>query len=457
MYGTTRSLPIATAAAVTSSSSRSTKGHALKGRARVPGDRFVSHCALLAGLLTIGETHIIGLLETDDVLSTAEAARALGAQVDRLEPGKWRVHGVGIGTVLEPRLPLNFQASSIGAEMILGLVAGHAFQTTLLLDPRTGQTALHNALEPLKRMGLRLADREGATNALTIDGARTALPIIVDLPIASITTKAAILLAALNAPGQTTVIEQQPTADHLERILGIFGADITIEPCGPDGFGRRVTLTGQPDLVPHTLVVSADPSLAAYVIVAALITAGSDIVLEAVLMNPLRSGLITHLIAMGGAIELLHEREESGERVADLRVRSSQLMAIAVPPELGATLADDYAPLLVAAAYAHGPTLVKSLSRLQPGVRDRIMCLAKGLADAGVHCSAANGDLSIIGTGMVQGGVTIESDGDTAVAMATLILGLGAAEPITVLGSASILKRFPGFLQMMQGLGAHIG
>jgi 3-phosphoshikimate 1-carboxyvinyltransferase len=433
-------------------SSRST---GLRGRVRVPGDKSISHRAMMFGLLSVGETRVSGLLEGEDVLRSAEAARALGAEVIRHEPGKWTVRGVGVGSLLEPRHVLDFGNAGTGSRLMMGVVGGHNIRATFDGDASLRKRPMRRILDPLMRMGVRVIEQqEGGRVPLTIEGPRTAIPIVYETPVASAQIKSAILLAALNAPGKTTVIESEASRDHTEKLLAYFGAEIAVEPHGPHGEGRKVTLTGQPELQPRPIVVPADPSSAAFPMVAALITPGSDIILEAVMMNPLRTGLMTTLLEMGARIEVLAEREEGGETVADLRIRHSALRGVDVPAGRAPSMIDEYPILAVAAAFAEGRTRMNGLQELRVKESDRLAAVAAGLAEAGVEHAIEGDDLIVEGKGRAAGGGVVKTHMDHRIAMSFLIMGLVSDQPMRVDDTAFIATSFPSFVPMMQQLGA---
>ncbi|HYA05864.1 MAG TPA: 3-phosphoshikimate 1-carboxyvinyltransferase, partial [Xanthobacteraceae bacterium] len=324
----------------------------LSGAARVPGDKSISIRALILGALAVGETRIAGLLEGDDVVNTAKALAALGARLARAGERQWLVHGVGVGGFAEPANTLDFGNSGTGCRLALGAVAGCPITATFDGDASLRSRPMRRVLDPLERIGARtLASADGRL-PLTLAGARDPMPIVFEPPVASAQLKSAALLAGLSAPGETVVIEAEPTRDHTEKMLRHFGADIRVEPA--NGRGRRITLTGQPELVPRPVSVPADPSSAAFPLVAAVIVPGSDLILQGVMMNPLRTGLVTTLIEMGARIERLEERNEGGEAVADLRVRAGSLRGVDVPAARAPSMIDEYPVLAVAAAFAEG-------------------------------------------------------------------------------------------------------
>lgn len=431
------------------------RGGRLSGRLRVPGDKSISHRSLIFGLLSAGETAISGLLEGEDVLRTADAVRALGAAVERLGEGRWRVRGVGIGGLSNPAGVLDFGNAGTGSRLMMGVVGGHPVTATFDGDASLRKRPMRRILDPLVMMGARvLSEAEGGRCPITLEGAREAVPIVYETPVASAQIKSAVLLAGLNAPGRTTVIEAEASRDHTERMLRHFGAEVNIEPHG--AHGRRITLVGQPELTARPVVVPADPSSAAFPLVAALIVPGSDIVLEGVMMNPLRTGLITTLMEMGADITVLDRREEGGEEVADLRVRASALRGIEVPAERAPSMIDEYPILAVAAAYAEGETVMRGLQELRVKESDRLEAVRAGLLAAGVDAEISGDDLIVRG-GHVPGGGTTATHLDHRIAMSFLVLGLASEKPMQVDDGAMIATSFPTFVPLMHGLGADIG
>src|SRR5829696_5174972 len=359
-------------------------GAPLRGRLRAPGDKSISHRALIFGLLSIGETRIEGLLEGDDVLRTAAACRALGAAVSRDAPGRWRVRGAGIGGLVEPSEALDFGNAGTGSRLMMGVAGSHPITTRFDGDASLRKRPMRRVLDPLVRMGAQVvAEAKGGRVPITLRGPRETVPIVYETPAASAQIKSAVLLAGLNSPGRTTVVEREATRDHTERMLRHFGAEVAVEPDGPHG--RRIALRGQPTLRGAPIVVPSDPSSAAFPLVAALVVPGSDIVIEGVMMNPRRTGLITRLGEMGADIGRLKEREEGGETVADLRVRASRLEGVEVPPERVPSMVDEYPVLAVAAAFADGATRMRGLQELRVKESDRLAAVAAGLTTAGVR------------------------------------------------------------------------
>ncbi|MBY0258813.1 3-phosphoshikimate 1-carboxyvinyltransferase [Methylobacterium sp.] len=433
-------------------------GLALQGSLRPPGDKSISHRAMILGLLSIGETNVTGLLEGDDVLRTAAAAKALGADVERVGDGLWRVRGVGIGGLTDPEDVLDFGNAGTGSRLMMGVVGGQPVTAIFDGDASLRKRPMRRILDPLVRMGAEVvSEEEGGRVPLTLRGPREAIPITYETPVASAQIKSAVLLAALNAPGTTTVVEAAATRDHTERMLRLFGAEVTVVPHGPEGHGRAISLTGQPTLRGTKVVVPADPSSAAFPLVAALIVPGSEVTLEGVMMNPLRIGLITTLIEMGADIERLREREEGGETVADLRVRASRLKGVDVPPERAPSMIDEYPVLAVAAAFAEGTTRMRGLHELRVKESDRLAAVADGLSVTGVAHLVDGDDLVVHGTGEpARGGGTVATHLDHRIAMAFLVMGLATQQPVTVDDGAMIATSFPSFLPTMQGLGGRI-
>jgi len=427
--------------------------HALLGRIRVPGDKSISHRALIFGALAVGETRITGLLEGEDVLATAETMRRLGARVTRDGEGRWTVHGVGVGGLREPAEPLDFGNSGTGARLIMGLVAGHPITATFIGDASLSRRPMGRVIGPLSQMGATFHAREGGRLPLTLSGARLPLPIAYESPVASAQVKSAILLAGLNAPGVTTVVEKVATRDHTERMLSAFGAKIEIEKRA-DG-ATAVHLTGQPELRPCPIIVPGDPSSAAFPVVAALLVPGSEVVVEGITLNPHRAGLYTTLIEMGGDIEIMNQREEGGEPVADLRVRASALHGIEVPPERAASMIDEYPILAIAASFATGTTVMRGIHELRVKESDRIAATAAGLRVNGVKVHETEDSMTVEGrAGRVEGGGHVVTHMDHRIAMSFIVMGLAAERPIVIDDASMIATSFPNFIGLMRELGA---
>ena len=427
----------------------------LKGRIRVPGDKSISHRALILGTLAVGRTRITGLLEGEDVLCTAAAMRALGARVERAADGSWTVDGVGVGGLAEPDNVLDFGNSGTGARLVLGTVATSPLTAIFTGDASLRRRPMGRVTVPLARMGAEFLARDGGRLPLTVRGPRDPLPIAYTLPVPSAQVKSAVLLAGLNAPGETSVIEPLATRDHTERMLRHFGAQIRVL-TGDDG-AKEITLTGEAELRGADLTVPGDPSSAAFPIVASLILPGSEITVENVGTNPLRTGLLTTLLEMGARIEVGAARETGGEPVADLLVRGGALKGVDVPPERAPSMIDEYPILAVAAAFANGRTVMRGLSELRVKESDRLAAIAEGLAAAGVSVVVEHDTLVVEGSGgRPHGGATIAARLDHRIAMAFLVLGMASERPIGIDDAETINTSFPSFVALMNGLGAAI-
>ena len=427
----------------------------LGGRLKPPGDKSLSHRAFLFGLLSVGTTHIEGLLEGDDVLRTGDACRALGATLTRHGPGRWTVEGVGVGSLLAPTGPLDFGNAGTGARLMMGVVGGHAVTATFDGDASLRKRPMRRILDPLEQMGVRVLDQAaGGRCPLVLQGTSEPLPITYETPVASAQIKSAVLLAGLNAIGTTTVLEREASRDHTEKMLSHFGANVHVEPWG--SHGRKIVLEGRPELVPKPVSVPADPSSAAFPMVAALLVPGSDILLESVMMNPLRTGLLTTLLEMGADIAVEARRTEGGEEVADLRVRASRLTGVDVPADRAPSMIDEYPVLAVAAAFAAGETRMRGLQELRVKESDRLAAVAAGLAANGIDHAIAGDDLVVRG-GAVPGGGTVTTHLDHRIAMSFLVLGLAAQNAVTIDDEAMIATSFPSFKPSMAALGASFG
>jgi 3-phosphoshikimate 1-carboxyvinyltransferase len=426
----------------------------LRGRMAVPGDKSISHRALMLGALAVGETRIGGLLEGEDVARTAAAMRALGAEVWRDAPGAWRVAGRGIGGLLEPEDVLDMGNSGTAARLLAGILASHPMFSVLSGDASLRARPMRRVMTPLAACGARFTARAGDRLPLAIEGARDALPLAYRLPVASAQVKSAVLLAGLNAPGLTIVEEPEASRDHSENMLRHFGAEVQVEALGR---GRRITLTGQPELRAADVTVPGDPSSAAFPLVAALLVADSAIELIGIGLNPLRAGLFETLREMGAEIDILHPRIEGGESVGDLRVRHGSLRGIDVPPERAPSMIDEYPILAVAAACAEGNTRLRGLGELRVKESDRLAATATLLAEAGCAVEIIDDDLLVHGTGRPPaGGSQVATRLDHRIAMAALVLGLATAAPVGIDDARCIDTSFPDFLGLMRGLGASI-
>ncbi|QPF84844.1 3-phosphoshikimate 1-carboxyvinyltransferase [Bradyrhizobium genosp. L] len=425
----------------------------LAGKVRVPGDKSISHRALILGALAVGETRISGLLEGEDVLNTAKSMRALGAKVERTAPFAWSVSGVGVGGFAQPAAALDFGNSGTGCRLVMGAVAGCPIVATFDGDASLRTRPMRRILDPLELMGARTSDiGEGGRLPLTLHGARYPVPLTYKTPVASAQIKSAVLLAGLSAPGTTTVIEQEASRDHTELMLKHFGADITSAKEG--SHGRRITLEGEPELHGANVVVPADPSSAAFPIVAALIVEGSDVLFSDVMTNPLRTGLFATLREMGAAIEESAVRGDAGEPMAQLRVRASKLRGVEVPPERAPSMIDEYLVLAVAAAYAEGTTIMRGLKELRVKESDRLEATADMLRVNGVKVEVSGDDLIVEGRGHVPGGGLVATHMDHRIAMSALVMGCAADRPVKVDDTAFIATSFPDFIPMMRSLGA---
>jgi 3-phosphoshikimate 1-carboxyvinyltransferase len=426
----------------------------LHGRLRVPGDKSISHRALILGALAVGETRIAGLLEGEDVLNTGEAVRALGARVERRGAGEWRIHGVGVGGFAEPAAALDFGNSGTGCRLMLGAVAGCPIAATFDGDASLRRRPMRRVLEPLERIGAHTVTSDEGRLPLRLAGARDPLPIVFEPPVPSAQLKSAVLLAGLAAPGEIIVIEAEATRDHTEKMLVHFGASVRVEPHGARG--RRITLVGQPELTPQPIVVPADPSSAAFPLVAAVITPGSDVILEGVMLNPLRAGLVATLMEMGALIERVGARSEGGEDVADLRVRAGALRGVEVPASRAPAMIDEYPALAVAAAFAEGTTVMRGLKELRVKESDRLAATAALLRANGVTVDIAGDDLIVEGRGRAMGGGLVATHMDHRIAMSALVMGLASEKPVKIDDGSFIATSFPGFVELMRGLGADL-
>jgi 3-phosphoshikimate 1-carboxyvinyltransferase len=425
----------------------------LTGKARVPGDKSISHRALILGALAVGETRISGLLEGEDVLNTAKAMQALGARVDRTGDFAWLVHGVGVAGFAQPQNPLDFGNSGTGCRLVMGAVAGCPISAVFDGDASLRSRPMRRVLDPLELMGARvISSGQAGRLPLTLQGARDPLPILYRTPVASAQIKSAVLLAGLAAPGITTVIETEASRDHTELMLRHFGAEIVSTREG--SHGRRIALTGQPELHGAQVVVPADPSSAAFPIVAALIVEGSDLVLSDVMTNPLRTGLFTTLREMGASIEETEARGDAGEPMAQLRVRASKLRGVEVPPERAPSMIDEYLVLAVAASFAEGTTVMRGLQELRVKESDRLEATAAMLRVNGVKVEIVGDDLIVEGRGHVPGAGLVATHMDHRIAMSALVMGLAADKPVKVDDTAFIATSFPDFIPMMRSLGA---
>ena len=425
----------------------------ISGRVKVPGDKSISHRALILAGLAIGRTRIEGLLEADDVMVTARAMQALGAAVSR-SGAAFEVLGQGVGGLARADGVLDFGNSGTASRLMLGVLAGYPMRVVLTGDASLCRRPMSRVLKPLAEMGLMVEGNKD-TLPLTVEGTQDLLPIVYELPVPSAQVKSAILLAGLHAPGRTTVIEPLPTRDHTERMLRFFGAEVDVQT--RENGTRAMTVGGDAELTGAHVVVPGDPSSAAFLVAAALVCPGSDVVIENVLLNPTRTGFFETLRDMGADIEILGLHDEAGEPVGDLQIRSSDLKGVRVPPERAASMIDEYPMLAALAAFAHGETRMEGLAELKVKESDRLAATAAGLVACGVEARVEGDDLIVSGTGAVRGGGVVETQMDHRIAMTFLTLGLGAEEPVSVDDIGMIATSFPSFVPLLTGLGAQFG
>ncbi|UAK26674.1 3-phosphoshikimate 1-carboxyvinyltransferase [Sphingomonas nostoxanthinifaciens] len=428
----------------------------LTGRVRVPGDKSISHRALMFSALAVGSSRIVGLLEGEDVHATAAALRAMGARIARDADGVWTVDGVGVGGLLQPEVALEMGNSGTSTRLLMGLLASHGLTATFTGDASLSKRPMNRVIEPLARMGAEFTPSPGGRLPLTMRGLSPAVPIEYRLPVASAQVKSAVLLAGLNTPGITRVIEPVPTRDHSERMLQGFGAELTVE---QDADGARIiSIRGEAELKPQAIEVPGDPSSAGFPVVAGLIVPGSDIVVENVGLNPTRAGLYEVLRAMGADLTLQNERTVGGEPVADIRVRHSRLTGIEVPPDIAPRMIDEFPILFVAASMAKGRTVARGLEELRVKESDRLALMAHGLARLGVSVEETADSLTIEGRdGAPLGGnevTAIAAELDHRIAMSFAIAGLVSSAGIAIDDISPVATSCPGFADMLASLAA---
>jgi 3-phosphoshikimate 1-carboxyvinyltransferase len=435
----------------------------LKGDIRVPGDKSTSHRALMIAASAVGTSEIRGLLEGEDVLATANALRALGIDIAREGAGEaaiWRVAGTGVGGLFEPAQVLDLGNAGTGVRLLMGLLATHPFTSFLTGDASLVARPMERVMGPLRRIGASFQSRSQGRLPIAVTGTTAPVPIREELAVASAQVKSAILLAALNAPGETTVIEPLPTRDHTETMLRHFGADVAVERLSNGAVA--VTLTGEPELTAKNVTVPGDFSSAAFPLIAALISPGSEVTVRGVGVNPLRTGALATLRDMGADLELTNETAEGGEPMADIRARAGALKGVAVPPERVPAMIDEFPVLAAAAAVAEGTSRFAGVGELRVKESDRLAAIATGLAACGVDVEESEDSLTIHGAGgpppggKVSGGATVAAHMDHRIAMAFLVLGAAAKAPIAVDDGSFIDTSFPGFGSLMNGLGACI-
>jgi len=426
----------------------------LAGTARVPGDKSISHRSLMLSALAVGESTVDGLLEGEDVLATAAAMRAMGADIQRHESGRWHIHGVGVGGLMQPATALDMGNSGTSARLLMGLVSSHPITVNFTGDASLSKRPMGRVIEPLSLMGAEFTASPGGRMPLMLRGLCPAIPIEYRLPVVSAQVKSAILLAGLNTPGITRVIEPVATRDHSERMLTGFGANLVVE-AQPDG-SRIISITGEAELKPQHITVPGDPSSAAFPVVAALIVPGSSVTVENVGINPTRAGLFDVLKLMGADLTLLNHRTVGGEPVADIAVRHSKLTGIDVPPDIAPSMIDEFPALFVAAAFAQGRTVMRGLDELRVKESDRIAVMATGLKAIGAVVEELPDGMIVSGTGgeRLAGGATVASHLDHRIAMSFVVAGLQCEAPVTIDDVAPVSTSFPDFFNLFERLGA---
>lgn len=424
----------------------------LQGRVRVPGDKSISHRALMFGALSTGTTRLKGLLEAEDVINTAKALTALGAPIEKIG-SEWHVKGRGVGGLRQPDGPLDFGNSGTGTRLMLGIIAGHDMAVELTGDASLSRRPMGRVLTPLQKMGLEI---EGARDRLPLvaRGSSSLVPIVYELPVPSAQVKSAVLLAGLHAAGETSVIESEATRDHTERMLRHFGAEVRV---AAEGGKTRITVVGDAELTGCDVVVPADPSSAAFIAAAAALVPGSDVTVEGVLVNPTRVGFYEVLREMGCEVDFLDARDEGGEPVADIRVRHAPLKGVHVAAHRAPSMIDEYPILAVVAAFAAGETRMDGLAELKVKESDRLAATVAGLHANGVDAKADGDTLFVNGGRQVRGGGTVATHLDHRIAMSFLTMGLASQEPVTVDDTSMVATSFPEFLSLMQSLGARFG
>ncbi len=433
----------------------SRKSPPLKGVADVPGDKSISHRSLILGAMAVGETQIAGLLEGQDVLDTGRAMQAFGAEVTNHGQGNWSVHGVGVGGFAEPDQVIDCGNSGTGVRLIMGAMATSPISATFTGDASLNGRPMGRITDPLALFGAQSYGRKGGRLPLTVVGAADPVPVRYTVPMPSAQVKSAVLLAGLNAPGETVVIEREATRDHSERMLAGFGADISVEDSSE---GRVITLQGQPELTPQNITVPRDPSSAAFPVCAGLIVEGSDVLVPGIGLNPTRAGLFTTLREMGADLTYENERIEGGEPVADLRAKFSDLKGIDVPPERAASMIDEFPILSVVASFAVGKTVMRGVKELRVKESDRIDAMARGLEACGVTIEEDEDTLIVHGMGAdgVPGGGTCATHLDHRIAMSFMCLGMATQKPVNIDDGGPIATSFPIFERLMSDLGAQI-
>ena len=428
-----------------------TQSAPLRGTVRVPGDKSISHRSLMLSALAVGESRVTGLLEGEDVLATAAAMRAMGSEIGRGDDGTWTIHGVGVGGLLQPASALDMGNSGTSTRLLMGLVASHAVTATFIGDASLSKRPMGRVIDPLSSMGADISASPGGRLPLMVRGLVPAVPLSYRLPVASAQVKSAILLAGLNTPGVTEVIEPVPTRDHSERMLRGFGAGLSVEEIGGV---RHIRLMGEAELKPQTIDVPGDPSSAAFFAVAASIVPDSEVRLTNVGLNPTRAGIFKLLRAMGGNIEEVNAREVGGEPVADLIVRYAALSAVESDPADAPSMIDEFPVAFVAAALAQGRSVFRGLEELRVKESDRISAMVAALTAIGARVEELEDGLAITGTGgePLPGGGTVAGLLDHRICMAAAVAGLMCRQAVTVDDMSPVATSFPGFEGLLRGL-----
>ncbi len=426
----------------------------IEGAIRVPGDKSISHRALMIAAMAVGETVISGLLEGEDVMATAAALAALGVANGRDKDGKWHVHGVGVGALAEPDSVLDLGNSGTSARLLMGLLATHPFTSFLTGDASLCRRPMARVAEPVERMGANVLARSGTRLPLAVTGTADPIPIVYETPVPSAQIKSAVLLAALNAPGETTVIESRPSRDHTELMLQAFGAEIRIGETAAGG--REILLAGQPELAAALLAVPGDPSSAAFPGVAALVVPGSEVTVEGIGLNPTRTGLLRTLSDMGAAIDISETTSGPGERSGNVTFRAGALHGVDIPAARVPSMIDEYSILAVAASCANGTTRMHGLAELRVKESDRLAAISRGLQGCGVPVLETEDGLTIEGAPTPPGGARIITELDHRMAMAFLVMGIATRRPVEIDDGRTIATSFPGFTELLNGLGARI-
>ncbi len=430
---------------------RSLRARALQGAVSVPGDKSISHRALILAALAEGHTEIAGLLEAEDVLHTAKCLQELGVQLEKRDQ-VWSVIGSGLGGFFQPEAALDFGNSGTAARLMMGVVAGHPMRAVFTGDDSLKRRPMGRVLDPLRRMGLDIAEEGRTTLPLTLLGTSGLVPISYQLPVPSAQVKSALLLAGLLAPGRTTVIENEPTRDHTEKMLSYFGVPLSSEIT--EGRSRHISIEGRNSFRGKPITVPGDPSSAAFLTAAAILCPGSDVLISNVLVNPTRTGFYETLVEMGADISFENKREANGETIAGLHVKASPLRGVRVPAERAPSMIDEYPMLAALSAFAEGETVMQGLAELRVKESDRLAAMVSGLTACGVNAASHGDTLKVVGANAVRGGALITTHMDHRIAMAFLVLGLATTEPVTVDDASMIATSFPEFTGLMQALGA---